>query len=178
MMKKMMLAALLAIAAQVAVAQDAIPEFKNKVMLHTKANTVENLDNTTLTRGMKGKPGKGTVFMKADGQNAAVVFDPKSGNDFIVKIEPGVDPESIVTLYVFDVDKKSRNIVTGEVGMRGSKDVVIPTVKLNFKKVQDGVYSISPVKSLGPGEYIFTVSQPVNISLAMDVKGFAFSVPE
>ena len=177
-MKKMILAALLAIGTQVAVAQDGIPEFKNKVMLHTKANAVENLDNTTLTRGMKGKPGRGTVFMKAEGKNAAVTFDPKSGNDFIVKVEPGVDPESVVTLYIFDVDKKNRNIVTGEVGMSGSKDIVIPTVKLNFKKVQDGVYRISPMTPLAVGEYLFTVSQPVNLSLALDIKGFAFSVAE
>ncbi len=177
-MKKILFAVVLALVTQVAIAQDAIPEFKNKVMLHTKANTVENLDNTTLSRGMKGKPGKGIVFMKADGKNAAVKFDPKSGNDFIVKVEPGVDPESIVTLYIFDVEKNARNIITGEVGMRGSKDIVIPTVKLNFKKVQDGVYIITPVNPLTPGEYIFTVSQPVNLSLALDIKGFAFSIAE
>ncbi|PQJ10799.1 hypothetical protein CJD36_012580 [Flavipsychrobacter stenotrophus] len=176
-MKKTILGLLFAMSTQIVIAQDAIPEFKNKVMLH-KGNAVENLDNTTLTRGMKGKPGRGTVFMKADGTNAAVTFDPKSGNDFIVKIEPGVDPESIVTLYIFDVDKKSRNIITGEVGMSGSKDITIPTVKLNFKKIQDGVYSITPIKPLTAGEYFFTVSQPVNISLAFDVKGFAFSVAE
>lgn len=173
----MILAVMLAIGTHVVIAQDAIPEFKNKVMLH-KSNALENLDNTTLTRGMKGKPGRGIVFMKAEGTNAAVAFDPKSGNDFIVKIEPGVDPESIVTLYIFDVDKKNRNIVTGEVSMSGSKDIVMPTVKLNFKKLQDGVYSITPIKPLAPGEYIFTVSQPVNLSLAMDMKGFAFTVAE
>lgn len=175
-MKKLIISCLLAVAVQVTMAQDAIPEFKNKVMMASKEQGLSNLDMTTLSRGSKGKMGKGTIFLKAEGEHASTIYNATTANDFIVKIEPEVDPESLITLYIFEIDNKSRILVTGEVTRSGSKDITIPTAKLNFKKVQDGVYRISPAKPLAAGEYIFTVSQPVNLTLALDLKGFAFSV--
>lgn len=175
-MKKLLIICLLAFVAHASIAQDAIPEFKNKVMLATKDQGLTNLDMTTLSRGSKGKMGKGSIFLKAEGEHASVLNNAATANDFIIKIEPEVDPESIVTCYIFEIDNKSRILVTGEVTRSGSKDVTIPTVKLNFKKVQDGVYRISPAKPLVTGEYIFTVSQPLSLTLALELKGFAFSV--
>ena len=177
-MKKLLAAALVFAAIVQASAQNAVPEFKNKVMLHRKNNTLDNLESTTLTYHIVSKMGGGSVCMRTDGRNASVAYDPKSGDDFIVKIEPGVDPESIVTLYQFDLEKKQRKITTAAVGMSGSKKVEIPVVKLNFKKLEDGVYAISALKPIEPGEYIYTVSQPVSSSVTTDIKGFAFSVAE
>jgi len=177
-MKKLLTLFLIFAATVTTKAQNAVPEFKNKVMLHKKDNTLGSLDNTSLNYGMKGKMGGGTVCMKTEGTNASTIFAPKSGDDFIVKIDAGVDPESIVTLYQFDVEKKQRSITIGKVGMRGSQNVEMPVVKLNFKKLEEGVYIISAVKPLEAGEYIFTVNQPLSSSVVAEVKGFAFSVAE
>ncbi|MBX2907755.1 MAG: hypothetical protein KF744_17045 [Taibaiella sp.] len=159
-------------------AQQAIPEFKNKVMVLTKNNTLENLETTTLTYGVKSGFGKGSVFLKADGQHASTTYDPTSGNKFIVKIVKDTDPETLVTLYNFTVEKKYRKIVTAGVGFGNAKDIELPTPKLNFTKVQDGVYIITPVKPLEPGEYIFMVDQPLTGPGASEAKGQAFAVPE
>ncbi len=160
-------------------AQTAIPEFKNKVMILTKNNTLESLEYTTLSYALKGKYGgagsKG--YMKADGPSSSIKFSPMDGSSFIVKLEPGSDPESYVTLYVFDAEKNSRRIILWSMGMRGTKDVEIPTVKLNLKKVADGVYVMTPTGPLEEGEYIFFVNQPLNKSVSSDIKGYAFSVP-
>ena len=160
-------------------AQTAIPEFKNKVMLLTKSNTLQSLDYTTLAYSLKGKYGgagsKG--FMKADGPTSSVKFNPADGGSFIVKLDAGNDPESYITLYVFDAEKSSRKITIWSMGMRGTKDVEIPTVKLNMKKVEEGVYIMTPMQPLEEGEYIFFVNQPLNKSVSSDIKGYAFSVP-
>ncbi len=160
-------------------AQTAIPEFKNKVMVLTKSNALQSLEYTTLAYALKGKYGgagsKG--FMKAEGPSSSVKINPADGSSFIVKLEPGTDPESYVTLYVFDAEKSSRKITLWSMGMRGTKDVEIPTVKLNFKKVEDGVYVMTPAQTLEEGEYIYFINQPLNKSVSSDIKGYAFSVP-
>jgi hypothetical protein len=177
MMKLSLLLSALALSVAT-MAQQAIPEFKNKVMLLNKDNTLSNLDLTPLGYASTSKMGAASVYMGADGKNAAITFNPNAGNSFIVKIEPGVDPEGVVTLYEFVVERKVRKIYTGRVSMSGLKPVESQTVKLSFSKVQDGVYIIKPLAPLEPGEYIFTVSQPLNSSVTIEVKGFAFSVPE
>ena len=178
-MKNILLALSIAVSSFAAQAQTAIPEFKNKVMVLTKSNTLQSLEYTTLSYGLKGKYGgagsKG--YMKADGPTAGVTFNPADGNSFIVKLEPGSDPESFVTLYIFDAEKKMRKITLWVMGMGGTKDKEIPTAKLNYKKVEDGVYIMTPAQPLEEGEYIFFVNQPVNKSVSSDIKGYAFSVP-
>ena len=178
-MKNILQAFLIACISFTAQAQTAIPEFKNKVMMLTKNNTLQSLDYTPLAYALKGKYGgagsKG--FMKADGPSASVKYNQADGSSFIVKLDPGSDPESYITLYVFDAEKSSRRIVIWSMGMRGTKDVEIPTVKLNLKKVEDGVYIMTPAQTLEEGEYIFFVNQPLNKSVSSDIKGYAFSVP-
>lgn len=177
-MKSTFITLLLAASTLYSYAQQAIPEFKNKVMVLTKNNTLENLETTTLTYGVKSGFGKGSVFLKADEPHASITYDPASGNKFIVKIAQDTDPETIVTLYNFTVEKKYRKIVTAGVGMGSAKDIDLPTAKLNFTKVQDGVYLLSTVKPLEAGEYIFMVNQPLTGPGASEAKGQAFSVPE
>lgn len=179
-MKKVLLTAIIIVNAVTGYCQQAIPEFKNKVMVRTSGNTLEALEPTGMRYDIKGRIGKGTTYITAEGPKASVDHKPSSGNVFVVKIEPGVDPEGVITLYKFSTDKKSRKIETGSVGMGGMKNAKLPTTQLNFRKVQDGVYEILPAKTLEPGEYIFTVSQELisGTMVAGEIKGFAFSVPE
>jgi len=176
-MKNIFLSLLFTSFSLVSFGQTAIPEFKNKVMVLTKNNTLESLESTTLEYSVKGKFGGAKGYLQADDEASKVVYDPKAGSSFIVKLESGVDPESVITLYIFDVAKGMRRIKTGEIGMTGSKKIEIPIIRLDFKKVQDAVYIIN-TGILPPGEYIYMVNKPVNTTATSDYKGFAFSVAE
>lgn len=174
-MRKLVLAiaCLLAFTAQ---AQQPVPEFKNKVMFLAAGNTLEPLEMTALSQGMKSGLGSGQIFMKAEGRESSVPVDPASGK-FIVKIDTDTDPEMVIRLYRFETDKKMRKIPMGSVGMGGMKNADIPTVALIFHKEQDGVYTISTRGPLSRGEYFFTVNQTMSGGMTgPEIQGFSFSV--
>ncbi len=173
---KRILVVVMLIAISLGANAQSIPEFKNKVMLVDKDQSISNLESVTLTNYIKTKVGAGAVGLKVDDENSPIVFDAAAGKSFIVKIEPGVDPESIVTLYKFTIEKKKRTIITYATSISGMKDTKLPVMPLSFKKVQDGVYNITAMKPLEEGEYVFIVSQPLTNTTISDVKGFAFSV--
>ena len=174
-MKKFIATILLASAFTAINAQTAIPEFKNKVMVLTANNSLETLESTTVSFVSKGFA-RGHIGVSAVGPSSSVIYSTKSGSSFIVKIDPGVDPESVITLYKFTVKKKNRIIDILSTGFYKTRYEDQQIIKLNFKKVQDGVYIITA--NLEPGEYFFSTREPgVGGSIPMP-SGFAFSVKE
>lgn len=140
-------------------------------MILTHSNSLESLENVSL----KMVPRKKVISMSVENENSSVAFSLSSGNSFIVKIDPGVDPETLIVLYKFNAYKDSRNIdIVSSAGLGKAKYDDQQVVKLNFKKVQDGVYIISTAPLEEGGEYYFTCSPYQSAVVPLD-KGFAFS---
>jgi hypothetical protein len=156
-------------------AQTTIPDFSDKVMVLTKANSLESLESVTLGYITKNHVNGANAYLIADEPTSSVTYDQSVGNSFIVRIDPKVDPESIITLYVFDADKKKRKIKIAAVNGLGQKKVEIPIIRLAFKKVQDGVYIITTGR-MEEGEYVFFVNQELTRAVSSNMKGYAFSV--
>lgn len=160
----------------------AVPEFKNKVLVVNKDNTLADLDNTDLQTEYKAKlTGSGSVIIKAGNTTSAVKKSGTPEEHYIVKIDGDTDPADAVELFKYDVQKKNRSIVIMTVTSVGeSQNTELPKQKLKFTKVQDGVWEINTVENLAKGEYFFLVNRPnidvVGAASGKALKGFSFSV--
>lgn len=141
------------------------PEFKNKVMFVDKSNALADLDKTDLSSVLHtNMGGHSEVNIVANGKTSATVHAGSTSETYVVKIEPGIDPETVVELFKFEQTKKNRQILVAEMSMGKDKTVELTKVKLTFKKVSDGVYAVSCKEQLENGEYCFLVNRP-NISI-------------
>ena len=157
------------------------PEFKNKVMLVDKSNALTDLEKTDLTTSLKtNMGGHSEVNIVADGKAATLMNSGSPAEKFVVKIEPGVDPETVVELFTFDVAKKVRKILVAQMSMGKDQAVTLTKVKLNYTKIADGVYAVSVKEQLPEGQYCFLVNRP-NITImgsasAQSLIGYCFGV--
>jgi|GEM_PF-1951453 len=157
------------------------PEFKNKVMFVETNNTLSDLDKTDMTTTLKtSMTGHSEVNIVANGKSSAQKHMGAPTENFIVKIEPGIDPENVVELFQFNNSKKDRKILVAEMSMGKDNTVELKKSKLSYKKISDGVYEVSCKEQLEGGEYCFLVNRP-NITVmgaanSQALVGYCFSV--
>ena len=157
------------------------PEFKNKVM-YVNNGTLAELEKTDMATSLKtGMTGHSEVNLVADGPKASISHSGGSTDQYVVKIEPGIDPSTVVELFRLEASKKKRKVLVAEMSMGKDKSVKLDKVQLNFTKVSDGVYAMT-TSQLESGEYAFMVNRP-NISIlgaanSQTIIGYCFSVPE
>lgn len=105
-------------------------------------------------------------MMKGDRSNVRLSSD--GGFNFVVKIAPGLDPLDYVKLVRFDLLKRSRRDpardrhmpsmkTTGSWGGASSEQVTENNIRIDIKRLADGVYEIIPQDPIGPNEYAFYV---------------------
>jgi hypothetical protein len=141
------------------------PEFKNKVMVVDKNNTLSDLDKTDMTSSLKtSMMGHSEVNLVADGKTSKVTRTGKSDENYIVKLDADVDPSVAVELFKFDESKKARKIMVASMSLGKDNPVDLPKAEITFKKISAGVYLISTAKPLEGGEYCFMINRP-NISV-------------
>lgn len=167
----------LAYSAKAQEAAVSIPEFKNKVYYVKKDNTLAEIENADLQSDMKTGMTSAKIFYRVPGTASPVKKSGLPSCRFVVKLEDGVDPESVVELLKYEIDKKSRFVQVGSVVMGSFKTVEIPKQKLNFNKIEPGVYVITTKEALPGGEYVFMINRPTpGITASASTKGFAFEV--
>jgi hypothetical protein len=180
-MKKLLFLAGLVIAMNSSAQNATIPEFKNKVMFVQTDKSLAELDKTDMNSDLHtNMKGHSEVNLVANGKVSSVTNTGAATDNYIVKIESGIDPSNVVELFIFDVGKKNRKILVAEMSMGKDKTVQLTKVKLSFTKVTDGVYQISTATKLESGEYCFLVNRP-NISImgamnSQSIIGYCFSV--
>ncbi len=105
-------------------------------------------------------------MMKGERSNVRLSGD--GGFNFVVKIAPGLDPMDYVKLVRFDLLKRGRRDpskdrhmpsmkTTGSWGGASSEQVTENDVRLEIKRLADGVYEVIPKDPLGPNEYAFYI---------------------
>jgi hypothetical protein len=144
-----------------------IPDFKNTPMILKADGSLDKLEKQTSE--MKSK-NNGSYFSYAGNNSQSTsefieILDSKSPvkvstkAQFIIKLaDAETDPETAIYLTKVTSKKKTREIYTKKGGVMGfgvGKSVKGDYIKLNFEKVQPGVYKITPAE-LAPGtEYGF-----------------------
>lgn len=139
-----------------------VPEFKNTPMLLKKDGSLAKLEKQVaeVKTRVKGFSygAKQLTFVNILGENSPVTIDP-SDAQFIVKLpDAETDPETAWNLTKVIVAKKSRELELSEsaaaiamaYGGKG-KSVKRDDVKLEFEKVEPGIYKFRPITPLIPG---------------------------
>jgi hypothetical protein len=177
-MKKLILSLLLIIWSLLAFAQDyPRPEFKNQPMLYADGELskleVQTAEIKFKVKGL-GYGGTQQEISVAGGKSPVVAPNEPT---FIIWVDEGVDPESIIVLTKTDFNSKNRNIPTLKIsafaafGARGKSMSDTYHVSFDIEKIEEGVYKITPSGPLEMGmEYAFyspagTEAQQIKIYL-------------
>lgn len=145
------------------------PEFTNRPYLLTADNELKNLERADAQISAKAKAlGYGGV------ETSYIVFSAKSEIRFnsanlpriIIKIEGNVDPADLITMSKAVSKNNKRSFLQGGVGFVGrTKDVSSTYVKLEFKKIRNGVYEIILPTDITSGEFgILPVTDPNSLA--------------
>jgi hypothetical protein len=105
-------------------------------------------------------------MMKGDRSN--VRLSSNGGFNFVVKVAPGLDPMDYIKLVRFDLLKQSRRDpskdrhmpsmkTTGTLGGASSEQITENNIRIEVKRLADGVYEVIPQDPIGPNEYAFYI---------------------
>lgn len=74
----------------------------------------------------------------------------------IIKVEGNVDPSEIISLSEAEVKRDRRRFLQSSRGMRGrAHDISDTYIKLEFKKIRNGIFEVILPSDIQPGEYAF-----------------------
>lgn len=133
-----------------------VPDFDNAPFYYNGKELVD-LDAEQYVLGGRPKGLTGAESAIYINGTTSTVKVKKGEAKFIVKLEVGVDPRTLIDLNKTVVNEKSgkREYVVYKKGMftaEGTSNVIA----LTFKKVSDGVYLITSKSELEAGEYFFS----------------------
>ncbi|HLZ85964.1 MAG TPA: hypothetical protein VKQ52_01935, partial [Puia sp.] len=126
----------------------------------------------TKVMGFFGARGGGGASLVVDGPRSPARLKAGSDIRFAIKLGSMMDPSSLIKLYRFDAQKKTR-----EAPANGDSKHL---VDCNIKKSGSDVYLLIPASRLTPGEYGFQNMMMVNGSGMghMSYTFFAFGVDQ
>ena len=157
---KSLLTSLYCVFALVAYGQDKTyptPDYNNTPFYYN-GTTLVDLDAVQYVLGARPKGLTGAESaLYLNGTTSSVKIN-KDAATFIVKLEPGVDPRTLMDLNMAKVNNHSqkREFVIFKKGMFTAEGTN-PTVDISFKKVGEGIYVVTPKSPLASGEYFFSV---------------------
>jgi hypothetical protein len=156
------------------------PEFKNQPMLLVNGELSKLEIQTAETKlKVKGLGYGGTQQEISVPGGRSTIIAPKEPS-FVIWVDEGVDPESLIVLTKTEFDSKKRNIPIQKIsalaafGARGKSMSDKYHVDFEIEKTSEGVYKITPSGPLESGmEYAFY--NPQNTE-AQQVKIYLFGV--
>ena len=162
-MKHVLIFASVLFAAPLAEAQDVCPEFANSVNVIVKDGTAGK--ELSLERAIARQKKKGIYrgyhqSIRLEGESAKYAVKPT--HSFAFKpFHSNIHPRQQIKLYPFKASKGYRELITGgTTHWGGSKDRKSGEgdIPLEFEKIQDGCYKVTPATKLPPGEYAFSLA--------------------
>lgn len=155
------------------------PEFSGRPYILLQDNTLASIERSDANIDVK-MPGIGysgsETYYSAYKPKSSTRLLKNSNPKFIIKLEGvNTDPADVLLLSKGSSKKDRRQFLRSKMSMGGkSVDVSSSFVKLEFKKVKDGIYQIILPESIEPGEYAFmqilasndfaTYSAPIKLS--------------
>lgn len=166
-MKKLILFAILIVAfCSASIAQSfPDPEFSSRPYILNDDNTLRDLERTDAQIDVKLKGmgyGGSETYYTAFTPKSDVRFAKNALPRLIIKVEGNVDPSELISLSKGEVKKDRRRFLQGDLAFGGkARDVSSSYVKLEFKKIGNGIFEIILPSDIQPGEYAF---MPINSS--------------
>lgn len=139
------------------------PEFAMRPYILEATNTLKNLERVEVQTDMKAKVSGVEMFFTAFNAKSDVRISKSAMPKFIIKVEVGTDPADVISLGIGEVKKDKRKFLQSSSNAKGeARDISATSVKLEFKKISDGLYEII-LPTIAPGEYAF---MPVKIGIS------------
>ncbi|SRX76003.1 hypothetical protein [Aequorivita antarctica] len=136
-------------------AQQELPEFIEKpTFFDTQSNKLVDLEKSqyntiTKSKGLFGA--EGGFFL--NGVTSKVRIPKTSSLKFIVKVNPGVDPTSILDLVQFEIKNDKRVFITTK-SKGTSTSTSFEKISYDVEKIKEGYYYLI-VKNIDTGEFFF-----------------------
>lgn len=145
------------------------PDYSARPYYLKSGNTLENLERADAASDAKVKgAGFGGVemYFSAFGASSPIRFTASALPRMFIKLEPNVDPTESITLAKAEVKKDRRRFLQGSMSMSGAaRNTSGVEVKLQFKKIRDGIFEILIPSTIESGEYAFMPMGDQNISI-------------
>jgi hypothetical protein len=145
-------------------------DLMNHVYSYNKSTqAVAPLEKSVAGIRTKQGPFGGSVMLHVDGAKAATRIASQETLSFVINTGSSALPE--LMLYKLKSGKDKREVASMKLnsftGMKTGEDVI----SLNVSKLEDGIFLITPVKSLAKGEYFFS-GKPVAGATSADAYSF------
>lgn len=144
------------------------PELINHIYAVQKGlGTLQALEKSVAGKRTKNYGIKGVVLLQVEGAGSGVFMPADKIDYFLINTGGGDLPE--LTLYILKSDKGKREVESMSVGtFTGVKTNEKYQIPLNISKEGNGVFKITPNKTLEKGEYFFT-TKPEATATSFDV---------
>lgn len=140
------------------------PEFSLTPYYLNTDNTLKNLEKNDAQLDAKNKIVGGVdYYFTLNKAKSDIRFPKGTLPKFYIKVDANTDPSDVISLFIPEIKKDQRKFLLGSMGSfyKKAKDVNKYAVKIDFKKIADGVYEIIIPADLASGEYGFL---PANIN--------------
>lgn len=138
-----------------------VPDYNNTPYQYNGKDLIE-LDAEQFVMGARPKGLTGAESaIYVNGAFAKAKF-AKENATFIVKLEVGVDPRTLMDMSKMTTNEHSgkRELVIYKKGMFTS-EATNPTIDIAFKKIGEGLYLVTPKSPITAGEYMFSLASNV-----------------
>lgn len=146
-----------------------MPDYSARPYQLKPDNTLQNLERTDASTDMKVKAagyGGVEIYYAAFGTSSTVRFLAGSLPRLVIRLAENIDPEESITLSKAEVKKDRRRFLQSSHTMTGAtRNTEGTDVKLEFKKLREGLFEILLPRNLVAGEYAFMPMGDQNISL-------------
>lgn len=135
------------------------PEFAGRPYIMNKDSSLSSLERVDAKLDSKTK-GMGygglEIYYSVFSSKSETRFKVNEIPKIVIKIEAGKDPSEEITLVVAEVKKEKRRFIQSDEAMGGrAKNIAQSFIKLEFKKIKNGIYEIIVPQNLAIGEYGF-----------------------
>ena len=133
-----------------------IPEFLNKPAYYNEHDaSLVSLERSPYQPLVKARAlglGGGTAGFFLEGPASPVRITASANLEFMLKVTPGVDPETILDLGQFTIKDGKRIFITTKIKLLSADSTSYAKIPYGIKKTSEGVYLLS-MSNLKPGEY-------------------------
>jgi hypothetical protein len=135
------------------------PEFSSRPYILDANNTLKNLERADAqieTKAVGMGYGGFETYYTAFEPESDVRLSMNSLPKIIIKIEGNIDPSEVISLSEAEVRRDRRRFLQNSSGIRGrARDISYTFIKLEFKKIRNGIFEVILPSDIQPGEYAF-----------------------
>jgi len=135
------------------------PEFSARPYTLAQDNSLKSIERADAQVDFKVKGmgiGGSEIYYTTFSPKSEVRFSKDALPRLIIKVDGNADPSELISMAKGEVKKDRRRFLQGSMALAGkARDVSSAYIKLEFKKLRDGIYEIILPSDIQSGEYAF-----------------------